>query len=110
MNQSEITVGILYCGEMGAAVASMLISRGLSVITTCEGRSEATASRARAVGCTITASLDDLVVFSNVVISTVSPDAAEDVVDAYCARANLAPANALYVDLNSIGPDLAASL
>jgi 3-hydroxyisobutyrate dehydrogenase-like beta-hydroxyacid dehydrogenase len=110
MTQSETTIGILYCGEMGAAVASMLISRGLRVITTCEGRSEATAARARAVGCTISACLDDLVVFSNIVVSAVSTDAAEDVVDAYCARANLAPANASFVDLNSIGPELASSL
>jgi 3-hydroxyisobutyrate dehydrogenase-like beta-hydroxyacid dehydrogenase len=110
MSSLPKTVGVLYLGEMGASLASMLSSRGTRVVTTAHGRSNATIQRCRAAGCLILDSFADVVAQSNVVISVVPPLAAEEVAEAYCTEAHRAPASALYVDLNSIGPELAMTL
>jgi 3-hydroxyisobutyrate dehydrogenase-like beta-hydroxyacid dehydrogenase len=110
MNSSPKTVGVLYLGEMGASLASVLIARGLRVVTTAQGRSDATARRCRAVGCAVLDSFADVAAQSDVVFSVVPPSAAEEIVEAYCLEAHRAPADALFVDLNSIGPELAMTL
>src|SRR4051812_8716278 len=109
-HDTNITVGLLYPGEMGAAMASTLIERGVRVVTTLGGRGDETASRAREVGVEVLNSFDDVVRQSHVVVSLVTPAAAEDVALAYVAAAHLAPAGAIYVDVNSIGPELARSI
>ena len=104
MTASSPTVGILYPGEMGAAVASLLVARGTPVVTTLAGRSETTVAQAEASGATIVGCLDEVVRVSDVVFSLVVPSAAEDVAADYCGRARLAPAGAIFVDVNSIAP------
>jgi 3-hydroxyisobutyrate dehydrogenase-like beta-hydroxyacid dehydrogenase len=104
------TVGILYPGEMGAGVAAVLAQRGTRLVTTLRDRGEQTARRARSAGFEILDSLRDVVRAADVVISLVPPAMAEKVADDYCESARLAPAGALYVDANSIGPELAATL
>jgi 3-hydroxyisobutyrate dehydrogenase-like beta-hydroxyacid dehydrogenase len=110
MNTPGKTIGILYLGEMGASVASVLIDCGLRAVTTITGRSEATARRASSCGCVVLNSFADVVAESDVLISIVPPSAAEEVVESYCAHAHRAPAGAVYVDLNSISPELATTL
>ncbi|MDB5304731.1 MAG: putative dehydrogenase [Phycisphaerales bacterium] len=110
MNNSTPTVGILYPGEMGASLAAVLCARGVRVITTLAGRGEQTARRACAAGVEVLPSLQDVVRASDVLISLVPPAAAEQAADDYCELAHLAPPGALYVDANSIGPELSAAL
>src|SRR5256714_607945 len=110
MSTASKTVGVLYCGEMGASLASVLSSRGVRVVTTARGRSDATIRCCRAAGCVILDSFADVAAQSDVVISVVPPSAAEEIAEAYCIEAHRAPANALFVDLNSIGPELAMTL
>ena len=110
MNNAAKKIGLLYLGEMGASLSTLFHSRGHQMVTTVHGRSDATARRARAAGCAILDSIADVVAHSDVVISVVSPSAAEEVAELYCAEAHRAPADALYVDLNSIGPELAMTL
>jgi 3-hydroxyisobutyrate dehydrogenase-like beta-hydroxyacid dehydrogenase len=104
------TVAILYGGEMGAAVACVLRARGVHVMTTLAGRGAQTAPRSRAAGMEILPSLDALLARADIVISLVTPAAAEStamaVLDAL-ARLNR---RACYVDLNSTGPNLARTL
>ena len=104
------TVGVLYPGEMGAAVAALLRGRGTAVVTTAHGRSGATAERCAASGATVVDSLAEVVRRSDVLIALVVPDAAEDVARQYCAAAHLAPPGAVYVDANSIGPARVAAI
>jgi 3-hydroxyisobutyrate dehydrogenase-like beta-hydroxyacid dehydrogenase len=104
------TVGLLYPGEMGAALAGVLTKRGVRVVTTLRDRGDATARRAAACGAVVLDSLADVVRESDIVISTVSPAAAEEVVEAYCWLSSTAPVAALFVDLNSTGPELAERL
>src|SRR5262249_53843508 len=102
------TVGILSIGEMGASVASMIRSRGsaMRVVTTLQGgRGERTAARCEQANVLVLSSLPAVVRMSNVFISLVPPDAADEVADAYCEHARLAPHDAVYVDANSIGPE-----
>ena len=68
-------VGVLYCGDLGAAVARLLKREGVRVVTTCAGRSVSTRSRAETCGAEILPSLKDVVRESNVVVSLVLPAA-----------------------------------
>lgn len=104
------TVGVLYPGEMGAAVAALLHSRGVAVATTVRGRSAATADLARPSGAVLLDSFQEVVHGSDVLISLVVPSAAEQVAADYCAAARLAPRGAIYVDANSISPGRAARI
>jgi 3-hydroxyisobutyrate dehydrogenase-like beta-hydroxyacid dehydrogenase len=110
MSSRPTTVGVLYPGEMGAAVCAVLRRRGIPVLTTLDGRTDATAARAAACGAQAVDSLSHLVGRCDVVISLVSPSAAEEVARAWCDAARLAPPGAIYVDVNSIGPAKAAAI
>lgn len=98
------TVGILFPGEMGAALGRALAAKGLRVVSTANGRSGATAAGARQAGMELLECLDDVVRAAEIVISLVSPAAAVEVAQQYAERASLAPADVIYVDANSIAP------
>ncbi|MDB5356862.1 MAG: putative dehydrogenase [Phycisphaerales bacterium] len=110
MSDHTPTVGILYPGEMGASLAAVLRARGARVVTTLAGRGEQTARRASATGVEVLESLADVVRASEVLICLVPPASAEQAADDYCELAHLSPPGALYVDANSIGPELSAAL
>src|SRR3954453_2375154 len=110
MQETKAQVAILYPGEMGAALAAVLAARGYRVVTTLAHRGDATARRCQTAGVHVLQSLSEVVRHSDVVISLVPPAAAEETAQAYCDLAHLAPPAALYVDANSIGPDLARSI
>jgi len=110
MKVEPMTIGILYPGEMGAVLASVLRASGVRVATTLGGRSGQTVRRGRHSNIEALPSFRELVRQSNVVLSVVSPAAAQDVSDLYREVADLAPQGALYVDLNSVRPELAVSL
>ncbi len=110
MNESMVTVGILYPGEMGAALAQLLRSRGVRTATTLKHRSQRTIRLAEAAGVVALDSLPELIRQSEVVISVVPPAAAEEVADSYCQYASLSPPSAVYVDANAISPELAEHL
>ncbi|HEY2587773.1 MAG TPA: NAD(P)-binding domain-containing protein [Tepidisphaeraceae bacterium] len=105
-----LTVGLLYPGEMGASLGTLLAGRGVRVVTTLAGRSERTACRARDAGLVILSSLADLVRESSIVFSLVETSAAAQVAQSYAALAAAAPDGAIYVDVNSIGPELASQI
>lgn len=110
MSDRPVTVGLLYPGEMGAAVAAVLRRRGTPVVTTLRGRGGETAARAAACGAHVLDSPAQVVGRSDVVISLVPPSAAEQVAAAYCAAAEAAPPDAIFVDANSVGPEKAAGM
>lgn len=96
------TVGMLSCGDLGAALARALTGAGTRVLTTCQQRSPQTRARAEAAGVEILPELDDVVGQADVVFSVVLPAAAVHVARDYAARRDLRPANSVFVDLNSI--------
>ena len=105
-----MTVGLLYPGEMGSSFAQLLIGRGVRVVSTLAGRSDRTAALARAARVELLPSLEQVVRESSVIFSIVSTSAAMDMAEAYCELAHFAPESSIYVDLNSIGPELARSI
>jgi 3-hydroxyisobutyrate dehydrogenase-like beta-hydroxyacid dehydrogenase len=102
---APLTVGVLYPGELGAALAGALVARGVPVVTTAHGRSGRTAARAADCGAVVLNSPPEVVRASDVLFSLVVPSAAEVVANEYLQSARLAPRGAIYVDANSIGPD-----
>src|SRR5579863_10416494 len=98
-----MTVGILYCGEMGSAFGKLLRKGGLRVITTCQGRSRATEERARLSGIEILPRLDDVVAQSHFVFSIVLPSGAVDVARQYIGCHRMRPQDSVFVEANSIG-------
>jgi 3-hydroxyisobutyrate dehydrogenase-like beta-hydroxyacid dehydrogenase len=107
---SPLTVGVLYPGELGAAVGSLLRGRGIRVLTTLGARGHATVRRCREANLSVLDTLEEVVKQSNIVLSLVPPAAAEEVAASYCDRAHLAPTDAIYVDLNSISPQQSAAI
>jgi 3-hydroxyisobutyrate dehydrogenase-like beta-hydroxyacid dehydrogenase len=110
MSAASTTVGVLYPGEMGLALARVLAMRGHRVVTTIRGRSPSTAARCRDAQIETLDGIDRVVQESGVVFSIVPPPAASSVVQDYCRCAHLAPRDAIFVDANSIGPELAIEL
>ena len=89
-------VGLLYPGEMGAAVGRVLQENGHEVLWASEGRSDATRARARTFQDAGTVA--ELAAASETVFSICPPHAALDV-----AR-SVAGADVTFVDANAISP------
>ncbi|MEX2141087.1 MAG: DUF1932 domain-containing protein [Pirellulales bacterium] len=98
------TVGILYPGEMGASLASVLQESGCRTVTTTLGRSERTREYCRQTNIRVLPSLASVIGESQMVISLVSPAAAWDV--ALECRQWMERGNGArwFVDANSISP------
>src|SRR5262245_15757053 len=104
------TVGVLYCGDLGSSLSTLMRKAGLRVLTTCVGRSPNTQRRARDSGAEILPSADDVVEASDVVISLVHPDAALDVARDYAQRARGVRKGQVFVDANSVNLDVVAAI
>jgi 3-hydroxyisobutyrate dehydrogenase-like beta-hydroxyacid dehydrogenase len=98
------TIGILHPGEMGAAVAAALRSRGHDVVWASQGRSGATAARAGAAGLRDAGSAEALAEACDVVISVCPPAAAADV------AATMRGFSGVYVDANAVSPQTARAI
>jgi 3-hydroxyisobutyrate dehydrogenase-like beta-hydroxyacid dehydrogenase len=95
---------------MGTAVATVLRGAGCSVVTTLRDRGARSSERCTEAGIVVLDSLADVARRANVILSLVPPGAAMEVAQSYAAVSHLAPAGAIYVDANSIGPELSRSI
>lgn len=98
-----LTIGILYPGDMGAALGRALRAAGHHTITALGERSARTVKLAAVAGIEPLDGLEDVVAASDVLLSLVSPASALPVAHevAACDRAR---AGAIYVDANSTSP------
>ncbi len=94
---SDVTIGLLHPGEMGAAVGQCLAAAGHQVLWTDQGRSPATRERAEAAELKA-AVIGDIAARSDVVFSVCPPHAALDVAREVAG----AGFGGLYVDANAI--------
>jgi 3-hydroxyisobutyrate dehydrogenase-like beta-hydroxyacid dehydrogenase len=92
-------LGLLYPGEMGAAVGRCLTGRGYTVLWASHGRSPATAERAAAAGLTDAGSVADLAARAGVILSICPPHAAREV------AGSVAGFGGIFVDANAISPE-----
>jgi 3-hydroxyisobutyrate dehydrogenase-like beta-hydroxyacid dehydrogenase len=97
-------VGILYPGEMGAAVAAALHDVGADVVWASAGRSAATAGRARDAGLRDVGTATAMARECGVIVSVCPPHAARDV------AASVAGFTGIYVDANAISPAQARAI
>lgn len=97
-------VGILYPGELGSALGTLLLDRGIDVVTTVEGRSDRSAALARGAGLTVLASITDVLVASDMVVSSVPPAVAVSNARRIASKLPVLGRLRVFVDVNSISP------
>jgi 3-hydroxyisobutyrate dehydrogenase-like beta-hydroxyacid dehydrogenase len=95
-------VGLLHPGEMGSALGATLRASGHDVLWASDGRSDATAQRARDFDDVGNAG--DLAQRAEVILSVCPPHAAHDVARSVAGYAGV------YVDANAVSPDTARAL
>jgi 3-hydroxyisobutyrate dehydrogenase-like beta-hydroxyacid dehydrogenase len=106
---NQRTIAILSPGEMGSAVGRALHEAGVRVLTSLEGRSEASRERSDQAGF-ISRALTDLVQEADLVLAIVPPSAAQPLAHQVAAATQRAQAHPLYCDANSIGPATAEAI
>jgi 3-hydroxyisobutyrate dehydrogenase-like beta-hydroxyacid dehydrogenase len=97
-------VGVLYTGEMGAALSRRLVHEGFSVLSCVSGRSMKTRINAENNGVTLRDSIDEVVAESELVFSLVPPQHALDIAESISGAMRRTGNNPIYVDGNSVGP------
>lgn len=104
MTQSKHpTVAILGAGSMGSAIGRALTQSGARVLTSLEGRSAASAARAREAGME-DVSLDSLAA-CEFILSIVPPAVAIDTAKRMAPMLERASVPPLFIDCNAINPD-----
>lgn len=102
------TVAIVAAGAMGAAIAAVLTGRGLRVLTSLDGRSEASRRRAEAAGMIAT---DDAgLMQAEVILSIVPPSRVLALAERLAPVLAAAEARPVYVDCNAISPATVAAV
>jgi 3-hydroxyisobutyrate dehydrogenase-like beta-hydroxyacid dehydrogenase len=97
---SQVTVGVLHPGEMGASVGAAARRGGAEVLWASEGRSASTHARATAEGLRDVGTLQKLVAVSDIILSVCPPGAAADVAHAVASSRF----SSIYVDANAVSP------
>lgn len=100
----SITVAVVAMGEMGAGVAARLTSRGARVLTSLEGRSSASAQRAKATDVVAVPSDEALVAGADMVLSIVPPARAAALAERLLPAIRAVNPKLLYVDCNAVAP------
>jgi 3-hydroxyisobutyrate dehydrogenase-like beta-hydroxyacid dehydrogenase len=103
MNVMTPTVAIIAQGAMGAACAGRLRDNGVRVVTSLEGRSEASAKRAKAAG--MIAVSDNEIAASDFVLSIVPPNEALPLAQRLAPVLTSANRKPVYADCNAVSPD-----
>ena len=96
------TVAVVAQGAMGAGVGGRLAERGLHVITSLAGRSEASAMRAKAAG--MVAASDQEVAQADYFLSIVPPSEALALAEKMAALIGPNNKKPVYVDCNAVSP------
>jgi 3-hydroxyisobutyrate dehydrogenase-like beta-hydroxyacid dehydrogenase len=97
-------VGVMHPGAMGSAVGAVLAAAGHDVLWASQGRSDATAQRARGAGLTDVGAVGVLLDRAEVVLCICPPHAARNVAE------RAAGFDGLYVDANAVSPQTARAV
>ncbi len=107
---SRPTFGILHLGELGTALAKVLLADEADVVTTLQNRSESTRRRCEESQVVCLPTIEDVVQAADIVFSVVPTSVAGRVAKEYVACAAKRDKRAVYVDLNSVGPETVVDL
>ena len=98
-------VAVIAPGNMGAGVGARLAENGVNVLTSLEGRSEA--SRTRAAKAGMTGATDPEIAAADIVLSIVPPGEALPLAERLAPALRAANAKPVYVDCNAVSPQTA---
>lgn len=101
MIKKEIIVGLLFPGDMGLAIAEVLLKNNFRVITASEGRSQKTADRIKKSEIEDLVSLQKVVDASDIILSVNSPDKSVEIAEQISICLSDHHAKKIFVDLNS---------
>lgn len=102
------SVAVIAAGGMGAAVGARLVAKGISVLTSLEGRGAASAERAADAG--MRAASDAEISACDIVLSIVPPGQAQALADRLAPALRTAPHKPVYVDCNAVSPAAAKEI
>ena len=108
MNSIRPVVAVIAQGAMGAGVAKRLTENGVRVLTSLQGRSEASAARARAAGMIDTSDAD--IAAADFILSIVPPGEALPLARRLAPALTSANKKPLYADCNAVSPDTARAI
>jgi len=95
-------VAVIAPGMMGAAVGKRLVDNGVKVLTSLKGRSDETATRAKAAG--MAAAGDEEIAASDFILSILPPGDAVALAERFQPALKASNAKPVYVDCNAINP------
>jgi L-threonate 2-dehydrogenase len=102
-------IAVVSMGEMGSGIAGRLVENGARVLTSLEGRSAASFSRAKAAGVEI---LDDIEMIeqAELVLSIVPPSAAGATAERFLLLIKKSESKPIFLECNAIAPQTVIGL
>ncbi len=92
-------------GEMGSPIAKCIIKSGINVMSPLKNRSTQTVERAKKYGIEDSISLENSIMNSDLIISILVPDAAEDLAKEVSNLSKKLDKEIIFADLNAISPE-----
>ena len=99
------SITLMSPGEMGSPIAERIIKSGIRVISPLSGRSKNTIERARKYGIEDSGTLKDSIEDSDLIISILVPDAAENLSKEVSIISKELNKEIYFADLNAISPE-----
>ena len=99
------SITLMSPGEMGSPIAERIIKSGIRVISPLSGRSKNTIERARKYGIEDSGTLKDSIEDSDLIISILVPDAAENLSKEVSKISKELDKEIYFADLNAISPE-----
>ena len=99
------TVAVIAAGAMGSGVGKRLTENGVTVLTSLEGRSAASAKRASDAG--MKAATESEIAAADFILSIVPPGDAQALAERLAPALRASNRKPIYVDCNAVGPDTA---
>ena len=104
------TVAIMSPGDMGHAVGQVLSESGLDVITCTEGRSQRTRDLAELAGLRQVATLEDMVIQADLILSIMVPSKAMDFAREIAPHLKSGKTLTYFADCNAVSPQSALAM
>jgi len=101
---AQPTIGLMSPGDMGHRVGEAIRAKGCRVVTALDGRSELSKTRAKRAGLEDAGSLAALVAQSDIVMSIMPPERAEDFAREVAAELKTQNKSLVFIDCNAISP------
>lgn len=108
--KEEMVIGLLFPGDMGLAVAELLLKNNFRVITTTRGRSQKTIDNIKDTAIQDFASLHDVVEASDIILSINSPNKSFEIAEEICNCISDRSKKKIFIDLNSNTPESAIKI